>query len=41
VQKLLRTLMRTFTERPVSGLVTLTVEPIGKLRDAAVRSLGL
>jgi hypothetical protein len=22
--------MRTFTERPVSGLVTLTVEPIGR-----------
>jgi hypothetical protein len=33
--------MRTFTERPVLGLVTFDVEPIGKLRDAAVRSLGL
>jgi hypothetical protein len=33
--------MRTFTERPVAGLVTMTVEPIGKLREAAVRALGL
>jgi hypothetical protein len=34
-------LMRTFTERPVSGLVITAVEPIGKLVDAAVRALGL
>jgi hypothetical protein len=33
--------MRTLTERPVSGLITLTVEPIGNVRDAAVIALGL
>ena len=36
-----RSLIRTFTELPVTGLVTTTEEPIGKVRDAAVKSLGL
>ena len=35
-----RSLMRTFTERPVAGLVTITEEPIGKVRDAAVKAFG-
>lgn len=35
-----RSLIRTFTERPVEGLVTMTVEPIGKVLDAAVNALG-
>ena len=35
-----RSLIRTFTERPVAGLVTITEEPIGKLRDAAVKASG-
>src|ERR1700730_6850352 len=35
-----RSLIRTFTELPVTGLVTTTEEPIGKVRDAAVKSLG-
>ena len=32
--------MRTVTERPVEGLVTMTVEPIGNVLDAAVNALG-
>jgi len=35
-----RSLIRTFTERPVVGLVTITEEPIGKVREAAVKASG-
>jgi hypothetical protein len=35
-----RSLIRTFTERPVAGLVTITEEPIGKVREAAVKASG-
>src|ERR1700722_7702676 len=35
-----RSLIRTFTERPVAGLVTITDEPIGKVREAAVKASG-
>lgn len=35
-----RSLMRTFTDLPFAGLVTNTVEPIGKILDAAVNSSG-
>jgi hypothetical protein len=34
-------LIRTTTERPLETLVTLTREPIGSEREAAVSSLGL
>jgi hypothetical protein len=35
-------LIRTFTELPFAGLVTTTdEEPIGKVRDAAVKVLGV
>lgn len=36
-----RSLMRTFTDCPFCGLVTFTVDPIGKVREAAVKSFGL
>src|SRR5579862_1411979 len=35
-----RSLIRTFTDLPFAGLVTNTVEPIGKILDAAVNSSG-
>src|SRR6185437_10469135 len=36
-----RSLMRTFTDLPFSGFVTLTTEPIGRFLEAAVKALGL
>ena len=36
-----RSLIRTTTDLPVSGLVTLTCEPNGKVLDAAVSPSGL
>jgi len=36
-----RSLIRTFTDLPFSGFVTLTTEPIGSVLEAAVSALGL
>lgn len=36
-----RSSLRTFAEGPVTGLVRTTKEPIGSVRDAAVKSFGL
>ena len=36
-----RSLIRTLTDFPFCGFVTLTTEPIGNALDAAVRALGL
>ena len=36
-----RSLIRTTTDLPVSGLVTLTCEPSGRVLEAAVRPSGL